>query len=168
MNDDQDIARFLIKYDSIPIADREVLPWEAIALAAKVETRHLIGSILLAVTEHCAVKSKFIVASNHPDITLKRVEFAQMAGGEKDRSALDIMAGAQQNPSGHRFIGKAWFGGGGGTSAPAKAAKTDDDEVETPKATYENEGFSDLFPSLKETQEKLVPIRQRRLESGNG
>lgn len=163
--DDQDIAKFLRKYDSLPIGDRNHLPWEAIAIAAKVNTKHLIGSILLAVSQHCATKSKFIVASNHPMITEKRVEFAQMIGGEKDRSALDIMAGAQQGSSGHTFIGKAWFGGsvGGG----GKSGKDNSEEVSTPIATYEEttSGFDDLFPSPDKVQEKLVPIRQRLLES---
>lgn len=165
VGDDPDIDNFLRKYDSIPIGDREALSWEAIAIAAKVDTRHLAGSILLAVTQHCAMKSKFIVASNHPDITQLRVEFAGKPGGEKDRSALDIMAGAQQNPSGHTFIGKAWFGGNSG--GPAKTTpKTDEEEPDTPKSTQVDEGYNDLFPSLKDVQEKLIPIRQRRLENG--
>lgn len=164
--DDHDIIAFLRKYDSIPVGDREHLSWEAIAIAARVNPKHLVGSILLAVSQHCATKSKFIVASNHPMITEKRVEFAQMIGGEKDRSALDIMAGAQQNPSGHTFIGKAWFGGGatGGVAPKGKAAK-DEEEVSTPAATYEgSDNFSDLFPSPNETQNQLIPIRQRLLE----
>jgi hypothetical protein len=157
--DDQDIATFLRKYDSIPIGDRNHLSWEAIAIAAKVNTKHLIGSILLAVSQHCATKSKFIVASNHPMITQKRVEFAQMIGGEKDRSALDIMAGAQQGQSGHTFIQKAWFN-------PSAAKEKDEEEVSKPTATYEETtgGFDDLFPSPNEVQDKLVPIRQRLLE----
>ena len=161
--DDTDIAAFLKKYDSLPIGDRNHLPWEAIAVAAKVNTKHLIGSVLLAVSQHCATKSKFIVASNHPMITQKRVEFAQMAGGEKDRTALDIMAGAQQNPSGHTFIGKAWFGASGGGN---KAAQ-DGSDGSAPVQTYEdttNGEFDSLFPSPNETQDRLVPIRQRLFE----
>jgi hypothetical protein len=162
-SDDQDLAKFLRKYDSIPIGDRNYLSWEAIAIAARVNTKHLMGSLLLAVSQHCATKSKFIVASNHPMITKKRVEFAQMIGGEKDRSALDIMAGAQQSQSGHTFIGKAWFGGSGaGGNKPSK----DEDEPTKVTAIYEDStsGFDDLFPSPNETQDKLVPIRQRLLE----
>ena len=160
--DDTEIAAFLKKYDSIPIGDRNNLSWEAIAVAAKINTKHLIGSVLLAVSQHCATKSKFIVASNHPMITQKRVEFAQMAGGEKDRTALDIMAGAQQNPSGHTFIGKAWFGASGGGN---KAAQ-DGSDGSAPVQTYEEttSGIDDLFPSPNETQDRLVPIRQRLLE----
>jgi hypothetical protein len=88
------------------------------------------------------------------------VEFAKMAGGEKDRTALDIMAGAQQSTSGHTFIRDAWFG------APSKGTdKSDGEEVSKPAATYiEPSGFEDLFPPPNETQEKLVPLRQRLLE----
>ena len=158
--DDSEIAMFLRKYDSIPLGDRNHLPWEAIAVAARVNTKHLIGSILLAVSQHCATKSKFIVASNHPMITKNRVKFAQMVGGEKDRSALDIMAGAQQGSSGHTFIGKAWFGG----AAASKPVKDDDDDTPSTPAIIQDDSYGDLFPSPNQTQDKLVPIRQRLLE----
>ena len=160
-SDDTEIAAFLKKYDSIPIGDRNHLSWEAIALSARVNPKHLTGSILLAVSQHCAMRSKFIVASNHPMITQKRVEFAQMVGGEKDRSALDIMAGAQQGQSGHTFIQRAWFGPNGN----GKQAKDEDAGAAPSAAIDQTSGFDDLFPSPNETQDKLVPLRQRLLES---
>ena len=93
-------------------------------------------------------------------ITKNRVKFAQMVGGEKDRSALDIMAGAQQGSSGHTFIQKAWF------NPAAKPTKDDDDDEtpSTPSIPETSSGFEDLFPSPNEVQDKLVPIRQRLLE----
>ena len=83
-----------------------------------------------------------------------------MVGGEKDRSALDIMAGAQQGSSGHTFIQKAWF------NPSAKPPKDDDDDEtpSTPSIPETSSGFEDLFPSPNEVQDKLVPIRQRLLE----
>jgi hypothetical protein len=163
--DDQDISEFLRKYDSIPIGDRNHLTWEAICISAKVNPKHLAGAVLIAVSQHCAMKSKFIVASNHPTITKNRVKFAQMVGGEKDRSALDIMAGAQQGSSGHTFIGKAWFGGSGGGSSSSKQENDDDDTPLAPMVPETSSGFEDLFPSPNEVQDKLVPIRQRLLEN---
>ena len=159
-SDDPEIRAFLRKYDSLPIGDREHLSWEAIALAAKVNPKHLLGSIELAVGTYCLKKSRLIAVSSHPQIMEKRVEFAKMAGGEKDRTALDIMSGMQQSPRGPTFVGKqvAVFNGGNG---PAK-----DDEGQVIESKVEvSDGFDDLFPSPNEVQDRLVPIRQRLLES---
>ena len=113
--DDQDISSFLKIYDKVPVGDRDRLPWEAIAIAAKVNPKHLLGAIQLAIQTHCWNRSRFIAISNHPDVTEKRVKYAKMAGGEKDRTALDIALGVLQSPKGPTFIGKqvAVFGGGG-------------------------------------------------------
>jgi len=158
--DDQDINAFLKVYDKVPIGDRERLPWEAIAIAAKVNPKHLLGAIQLAIQTHCWNRSRFIAISNHPDVTEKRVKYAKMAGGEKDRTALDIALGVLQSPKGPTFIGKqvAVFGGGG-------QAKEEDDGKTVDAEYTSNDGFDDLFPSPNEVQEKLVPIRQRLLEA---
>lgn len=158
--DDSDIRAFLRTYDKIPEGDREHLSWEAICLAGKVNPKHLLGAIELAVGSYCQKKSRLIAVSNHPEIMEKRVEFAKMAGGEKDRTALDIMSGMQQSPRGPTFVGKqvAVFNGPGATS------KDDQGQVIEPKPETTTDGFEDLFPPPNDVQEKLVPIRQRLLE----
>ena len=158
--DDPDIGAFLAKYDSMNVGDRDVVSWEAIAFAAGVNTRHLAGSIVLAVASKAATESKLLIASNHPAITRARIKYGKMPSGEKDRTALDIMVGAQAASKGPTFIGKAIFGGGAG-QGPAK----DDDDDDTPVATFTNEDDLDrLFPPSHLIQDKLVPIRQRLLE----
>ena len=157
--DDSEIRAFLKKYDSIPIGDREHLSWEAIALAAKVNPKHLLGSIQLAVQSYCWNKSRFIAISNHPDLMEKRIEYAKMVGGHKDRDAVEMAIGWLQGPKGPTFVGKqvAVFNGGNG---PAK-----DDEGQVVESKVEvSDGFDDLFPSPNEVQDRLVPIRQRLLE----
>ena len=158
--DDQDISSFLKIYDKVPVGDRDRLPWEAIAIAAKVNPKHLLGAIQLAIQTHCWNRSRFIAISNHPDVTEKRVKYAKMAGGEKDRTALDIALGVLQSPKGPTFIGKqvAVFGGGG-------KAKEEDEEKTVDAEYTSNDGFDNLFPSPNEIQERLVPIRQRLLEA---
>ena len=158
--DDQDISSFLKIYDKVPVGDRDRLPWEAIAIAAKVNPKHLLGAIQLAIQTHCWNRSRFIAISNHPDVTEKRVKYAKMAGGEKDRTALDIALGVLQSPKGPTFIGKqvAVFGGGG-----QKKDESGEDIVDAEVST--SDGFDDLFPSPNEIQERLVPIRQRLLEA---
>lgn len=162
-SDDPEIAAFLSKYDAVPVGDRAKLPWEAIALSAKINPKYLLGAIQLAVQTHCWNRSRFIAISNHPDVMEKRVEYAKLTGGEKDRTALDIMNGALASPKGPTFIGKqvAVFGGGKG------AAKDDDEEdgkvIEVQRES--DDPFESLFPSPSEIQDKLVPIRQRLLEA---
>ncbi len=156
---DEVISAFLEKYDSIPIGDRDRIPWEAIAIAAGVNLNHLLGSITLALASHSANVSRIIAVTNHPKITKARVNFGLKAGGERDRTQLDIMVGALPSAKGPTFIGKAVFG------SPTQSAKdADDDDAPTIDAPS-SDGFDDLFPSPNETQNKLVPIRQRLLES---
>jgi hypothetical protein len=157
--DDSEIRGFLRTYDKIPMEDRETLSWEAISIAAKVNPKHLLGAIELAVGSYCQKKSRLIAVSNHPEIMEKRVEFAKMAGGEKDRTALDIMSGMQQSPRGPTFVGKqvAVFNGPGATS------KDEGGQVIDSKPETTTDGFDDLFPPPNEVQEKLVPIRQKLL-----
>jgi len=158
---DEVVSAFLKRYDSIPSGDREVLPWEAIAISAGVNLNHFAGSAMLAAATYCANKSKLIIATNHPEITKKRVEFALLPSGEKDRYALDVMAGAMPSAKGPTFIGKAIFGPSDGGIGKRK----DDDETEDQTAVFGTEDDLDkLFPSPSTMQNRLVPIRQRLLE----
>ena len=162
--DDHEISSFLKVYDKIPVGARTKVPWEAIAIAAKVNPKHLLGAIQLAVQTHCWNRSRFIAISNHPDVMDKRVEYAKMAGGERDRTQLDISLGFLQSPKGPTFIGTqqvAVFGNRGGKAS----AKGDEDEGKTIEAQYDSsDGFDNLFPSPNDIQDKLVPIRQRLLK----
>ncbi len=158
--EDTEISAFLKVYDKTSEDDRDRVSWEAISIAAKVNPKHLLGAIQLAVQNHCWNRSRFIAISNHPDVMDKRVKYAKMAGGERDRTQLDISLGFLQSPKGPTFIGKqvAVFGGKSQGSKDSGDSKTVDAEVES------GDGFDDLFPSPNEIQEKLVPIRQRLLK----
>ena len=157
---DEVIGAFLKKYDSIPIGDRERVPWEAVALAAKVNMNHLLGSITLALASQSANTSRIIAVTNHPKITRARVKWGKMASGERDRTQLDIMVGALPSAKGPTFIGKAVFGSGG-----SGGGDKEDDEPSTPAAVFDSsDSYDELFPSANEVQDKLVPIRQKLLE----
>jgi hypothetical protein len=165
-NDDPEIRSFLKVYDKMTQFDRDSVPWEAIALAAKVNPKHLLGSIQLAVTSHCATQSRFIAISHHPEVVRDRVKFAKLAGGERDRTQLDIMVGALPSAKGPTFIGKAVFGGGGG-GAPSKKDE-DDDEIPTAAMAYQGGDIEDRIfgtpQSNSDLDNKLVKIRDKRLE----
>jgi len=156
---DPEIAAFLKTYDKIPIGDRQRLPWEAITIASKVNPVYLLGAIQLAVHTYCLNKSRFMAISNHPDIMQKRIKWAKMGGGEKDRTVLDIMVGALPSPKGPTFVGKqvAVY------NAPGSQAKDDEGKL-LATTSDSSDGFDDLFPDPNKVQEALVPIRQRLLE----
>jgi hypothetical protein len=161
--EDAEIRSFLKKYDSIAPSDRERLSWEAVALSAKVNVVYLLGAIQLAVRTHCWNKSMFIAVSNHPDVMEKRVKFAKVAGGEKDRTALDVSIGMQPPPKGNTFIGRqqvAIFGAGG-----AGNSKIEDGDGERIVKTIDpSSDIEDRLFGSDDLEGKLVKIRQRLLE----
>jgi hypothetical protein len=154
---DDVITAFLAKYDSIPVGDRERLPWEAIALAAKIEMNQLLGSILFAVQALSVNMVKVIAYTSHPLITQARVKYAQLPSGDRDRTAIDTALGFLPSPKGPTFIGKAVFG--------PQPTTSNNSESEAPATFGEDDDLDDLFPSCSTMQEKLLPIRQRQLTS---
>lgn len=158
--EDPDIGSFLEKYDSLPVGDRDNLPWEAIALAAGVNVRHLYGAIGISLREYSAHRVRTIITTNHPAIMKARVQYGLLAGGEKDRTAIDIISGALPSPKGPTFIGKAIFGAGQGESG-----KASEDEAPEEFGTYTDTGdYDNLFPNSELMQEKLITLRQKLLE----
>jgi hypothetical protein len=158
------ISAFLKKYDAIPSCDRERLPMEAVALAAGVDINHLLGSIMLALQAQAVNTVKIIAMTSHSKITQARVKYGQMAGGDKDRTALDTAMGFLPSPKGPTFIGKAIFGSGRNAMQPQRHDDdmTDDEDEEPPIAAVEsNPDLDKLFPPANLMQEKLARIRQR-------
>lgn len=161
--EDEDIRAFLETYDSIAPSDQPHVPWEAVALAANVKVKHLVGAIYLATKNYCANTSMLIAISNHPGLTKKRVEYGLLPNGERDRQALDIMVGAQPTAKGPTFINKAVFG-----SSQANTGEDDDDEEQAaPMMITTDDDLDSVFPPSHAMQEKLVPIRQRLLNPPN-
>jgi hypothetical protein len=159
---DETIATFLRKYDSIPEIDRTRLSWEAIAVAAGLDTRLLAGAIMVALKEKSVTSVNIIALTSHPDVMRSTVKYAQSPSGEKDRSMVHLAQGYLPSPKPPTFIGKALFGMPDNLSALGKGR--DDAEDGTPMS--ENEVIDQLFPSPVKTQEKLVAIRQRLLPTG--
>ena len=154
---DEVIADFLEKYDSIPTGDRERLPLEAIALAAKVDLNHLLGSTMMALQAQAVNTVKIIAMTSHPKITEARVKYGLMASGERDRTALDTAMGFLPSPKGPTFIGKAIFGSGKHVM-DEQGAGGDEDETASGDPDLDK-----LFPPANLMQEKLIPVRQRLL-----
>lgn len=155
-----EISAFLEAYDGLPKGDKERLPWEAIAISSGINVQHLLGAIQFAVHKHGSNRSKLIIGMGHPLAVAARVKYAQMASGEKDRTALDIMIGAQPQKKGMTII----FGGAGQAKG-SSGGEDDEDEDETQDAVFTADDDLDvLFPPSNAIQEKLVAIRQKLLE----
>lgn len=155
-NDDT-ITAFLRVYDAIPPRDRESLSWEAIALKAELDLRSFLGSAILALREHSASKVKLLALSRHPDVVQARIEAALLPGGHRDRDSFDTAMGFLPTAKPSTFIGKQI---NAVVQDPAQMPRTED-------PSEEEDDLDQLFPSASSTQEKLVNIRRRMLESGS-
>lgn len=165
--DDPDIGPFIEKYDSIPVGDRERLSWEAIAIAAGINIKHLLGAIQVAAQNYSVNTVKLIAVTSHPKITRARVEYGLLPSGERDRTALDTAMGFLPSAKGPTFIGKAVFTGPGSGSPAAAAVVSDDDDTDTDNQLVHfapDDSLSSIFPSSNAMQEKLIAIRQKLLE----
>jgi hypothetical protein len=84
---------FLAKRDSLGVWARQNTCWEAIALAAGIDLLHLLGAALLARREHTVSAGKLVAMSHYPEVVKKRIEYAKLRGGWRDRDALDKLLG---------------------------------------------------------------------------
>ena len=80
---------FLAKHDSLGVWARQNTCWEAIALAAGIDLIHLLGAALLARREYTMTVGNVIAMSHYPEVLKKRIEYAKLPGGWRDRDALD-------------------------------------------------------------------------------
>jgi hypothetical protein len=89
LSQDPVVQRFLAKRASLDVWARENTAWEAIALAAGIDMQHLLGAAILAVGE----VGKVIAISHHLELLEKRIEYAKLPGGWRDRDAIDRLLG---------------------------------------------------------------------------
>jgi hypothetical protein len=171
---DANITGYLVKYDSLSAADRSALPMEAVALAAGVDIRTLLGSVMYALQARSISLVRLLTTSSHPSIIRARIRYGQLPGGERDRTALDMALGLLPSPKGATIINKAIFGSGRSVMGEQKPERLldggphdeDEDENEVPLAAAKSETEPDLdrlFPPANAMQEKLVAIRQKVL-----
>jgi hypothetical protein len=80
---------FLAKRDSLGTWARNNTPWEAIALAAGIDLKELLGATVLAFGEF----GKTIALSRYLEVMEKRIERAKLPGGWRDRDAIDKLLG---------------------------------------------------------------------------
>jgi hypothetical protein len=74
---DPTISAFLAKYDRLSPSDRKTLPIEAVALAAGVDIRSLLGSITLSLQMQSVSLVKLLALASHPSIVRARIKFGR-------------------------------------------------------------------------------------------
>jgi len=89
LSQDPVVQCFLAKRDSLGPWARENVCWEAIALAAGVDLEHLLGATILALREF----GKTIAITRYPEVLARRIEYAKLPGGWRDRDAIDKLLG---------------------------------------------------------------------------
>lgn len=89
MSGDPVVQCFLAKRSSLGTWARANLCWEAIAVSAGLDLEHLLGATMLALREF----EKTIAASHCLDLLEKRIEYAKLPGGWRDRDAIDRLLG---------------------------------------------------------------------------
>jgi hypothetical protein len=163
---DATISAFLAKYDSLSRTDQKDLPFEAIALACGINPCALLGSITLSLQMQSVSLVKLLALASHPSIVRARIKFGRLAGGDKDRMALDQAMGFLPNPKGPTFIGKAIYNTGADAMKQQRQRQLDgpddDDEDDVPIAadgSYEYD-LEKLFPPANKMQQELALIRQ--------
>jgi hypothetical protein len=158
-SDDELIDKFFYAYDALPLKDRDSVPLEALIIKAGVNPTHFLGSIQLAIRENAMNRTKMIAMANHPKIMEKTVEFAQIAGGYRDREHLYTMTGALPTPKGisifQKFTTASPISDGSKTQEPIQEAEV----IEGNPAEY-------TFPDSSRMQDKIAAIRQKQLGSG--
>ena len=92
-SDDPVVGRFLAKYDCLGVWERQNTPWEAVALAAGVDLPYLLGAALLAWREQTTTVGKAIAACSLPEVVKKRIEYALLPGGWRDRDFIHKLVG---------------------------------------------------------------------------
>jgi len=87
------VGRFLAKHDCLGVWERQNTCWEAIALAAGVDLPYLLGAALLARRDDATTRANLIAICRAPELMKKRIEYAMLPGGWRDRDAIHKLVG---------------------------------------------------------------------------
>lgn len=134
------IQRFVDQYHKLQPQQQEIVPWEAVAQLARLNTRELLGAIILALRYHSTLEVKIAALTAHATITHTTLRSATIAGkeGYRDRQLLHTALG---------FL-------------PSKGQPPMDLSADPENARQiapEDIDMNELFPDLTRTQQKMLP-----------
>jgi hypothetical protein len=151
---DPDVQAWLEAYDSLSNYDRQYAPWEAICIKAGVDPRTLLGAAAMAVQTYSRDSVKLLAVSAHPDVVRKRIEFAKLATGVRDRDALDQAMGFLPTARGSTFI-----------INPLHSAKALDDDGPDDELPGREVDIDKVFPDAERMQHRIVDLQTKLLGS---
>ncbi len=139
------MVAFLRQYDAGTDQDRELVPWEAWAIKAKLDIPKLLGSIVFAMRQQSVNMVKVLAISSHPEIVKAQIKEAKKPGGFKDRREMNVSMGFAPQTKGATFIGK-WIAG------------NEHDDPEPPKEIQMpgEVNVEEVFPDIGLTQKLLT------------
>src|SRR5215471_734070 len=82
LSSDLIVMKFLERFDALNPAYQKIIPWEAVAQLAGIESRQLLGAIIIALREHSAMEVKVAALTAHPEITKATVSSAMVPGND--------------------------------------------------------------------------------------
>jgi hypothetical protein len=135
------VSAFLELYDASSKSVRQFAPWEAVAVAAKLDVTELFGAIVLALHQHHVSIIQSMLASNHPATVRATIENAMKPGGWRDRKAIHQMLGVLPVPKGQTIDNPIFSP----SQESTKDKWVEPDEVD----------MDEVFPSLAKTQKLL-------------
>ncbi len=143
-SEDPGIIAFLKRYDAGTDEDREIIPWEAWAVKAKLDISKLLGAILFALRQQSVQIVKILAISNHPATVRAQIEQAKRPEGFKDRNALNVALGFAPSAKGPANIGNSFAAG-----------IVEEEPEETDTNMPGDVDVEDLFPDISQTQRLL-------------
>lgn len=158
---DPGVAIFLRRYDKVPQGDRAVIPIEAVAVKAGINSLTLLGAVMAAAKTKFGQQSALMAVSRHPDVLEKTIEFAQLPGGFADRRLIHESVGFLQGKKG-MSVNIANFPG---QSAPAQQPGGTQAALPEPAIEAEVIGndFGSVFPSITDKLEEWGANRNKAL-----
>lgn len=97
------IQKFLATYDSIPQADRDTLPFEAIVLKSQVNVNELLGATAITYQILQSNKSALAAMRAHPEIVERTIYWGKQEKGAEDRRMLHQATRFLPTPKGQTF-----------------------------------------------------------------
>lgn len=143
------VHAFLKEYDRASEIDHRVLPWEAYAIAAKIDISPLLGAIMIAIQQWSHIQVALVLTSAHSSIASKRVKFAKERAGYKDRRDIDTALKLLPSPKGPTFIINPLGG-----EVQEKPAEQNTQTIGMTVSPCDI-NLDDLFPDLVQTQKML-------------
>jgi len=152
------IAKFLEVYYSIDPKLRPRVPWEYIALHAKLDLGAFLGHVILAMRGYNVTIVKVLLTSYHPEVVMARIRNAQRPKGKGDRDAIDTALGLLPQRKGLTIINTpAQTSGAWATTEPMEVeASEPTKEIDDREILPGDIDVNEVFPDVVETQKMLA------------